>query len=106
MPRKSLVLALIVCFFTPLFPVSGQTAAQEGSAAKPKLPVAGPVEIFPVDQLRPGMIATAYTAFEGNIPEPFTLEIVGPLKNLLGPKQDLILAKAKGRALKPASPAA
>ena len=96
MPSKSLVLVVIFCLITSL------TLAQNAGDFKPeaKLPVAGPVEIFPLDQLRPGMMGTAYTAFEGNIPEPFPIEIVGLLKNAWGPKQDIIMAKVYGRAAK------
>ncbi|SRR5579871_3877706 len=65
-----------------------------------KLPVAGPVEIFPLDQLRPGMKGTAFTAFEGNTPEPFPVEIIGLMKNQWGPGQDIIMAKVGGRAAK------
>src|SRR6266404_7859928 len=72
----------------------------QAPATKAKLPVAGPVEIFPLDQLKPGMQAIAYTAFEGNVPEPFPLEIVGLLRNAWGPKQDIIMVKVGGRAAK------
>ncbi len=89
MPRKSVFLVVAFCFCSFLV---AQTA--------PKLPVAGPVEIFPLDQLRPGMMGTAYTAFEGNIPEPFPVEIVGLMKNAWGPKQDIIMIKVGGRAAK------
>src|SRR5947207_13851499 len=49
-----------------------------------KLPAAGPVEIFPLAKLRPGMMGTGFTAFEGNTPEPFPVEIIGVLKNQWG----------------------
>jgi hypothetical protein len=93
------VVATIVGVFAAI--LCGQAPAP-GTSSDPaiKLPVAGPVEIFPLDQLRPGMIGTAFTAFEGNVVEPFPVEIIGRVKNLWGPGQDIIMAKAGGRAAK------
>src|SRR5438132_1682039 len=62
------------------------------------LPVSGPVEAFPLSQVKPGMKAVGYTVFEGTKPEPFEVEIVGLLKNVWGPKQDIILVKVGDRA--------
>ncbi len=97
MPKA--VVAAIVCLFSAFLCAQ---APPTGTSPDPaiKLPVAGPVEIFPLDQLRPGMMGTAFTAFEGNVPEPFPVEIIGRLKNLWGPGQDIIMAKVGGRAAK------
>jgi hypothetical protein len=38
----------------------------------------------------------AYTVFEGTQPEAMDVEILGVLKNVLGPGQDMILARLKG----------
>src|SRR5690242_4559391 len=61
-------------------------------------PTAGPVEIFPLDQVKPGLKATAYTVFEGDKPEAFPVEILGLFKNQWGPGQDIILCKVGGKA--------
>ncbi len=61
-------------------------------------PVSGPVAIFPLDQVKAGMKATAYTVFSGTQPEPFEVEIIGLLKNQWGPGQDIILCKVGGKA--------
>ncbi|WP_080507522.1 SpoIVB peptidase S55 domain-containing protein [Bryobacter aggregatus] len=63
-------------------------------------PKAGKVDIFPMDQLKPGMKATAWTVFEGTQAEPVDIEIIGLWKNAWGPKQDIILAKMFGKALR------
>lgn len=63
-------------------------------------PKAGKVEIFPLDQVKPGMKATAWTVFEGSDAEPVPIEIIGLWKNAWGPKQDIILAKMFGKALR------
>lgn len=65
-----------------------------------KAPQAGKVEIFPLGQLKPGMKAIAWTVFEGSEPEPVDIEIIGLQKNAWGPKQDIILAKMFGKALR------
>ena len=46
------------------------------------------------------MKATAWTVFEGSKPEAVPVEIVGLWKNAWGPKQDIILAKMGGKALR------
>jgi len=38
----------------------------------------------------------AYTVFEGVVPEPMEVEILGVLKDAIGPGQDMILARLKG----------
>ena len=64
-------------------------------AAAPK---AGPVELYPLANIKPGQMATAWTVFQGTEPESVPIEIVGVLKNGLGPKVDLILGKMLGKA--------
>ncbi len=63
-------------------------------------PKAGKVEVFPLDQVKAGMKATAWTVFEGSEVEPVPIEIIGLWKNAWGPKQDIILAKMFGKALR------
>lgn len=57
---------------------------------------ADPPEILPLDQVKPGMRGTARTVFAGKEIETFDLEVLGVLRNLLGPKQDVILARLVG----------
>jgi hypothetical protein len=40
-------------------------------------PKAGKVELFPEGALKPGMQAVAWTVFQGSMPEPVPVEIVG-----------------------------
>lgn len=70
------------------------------SLALAQAPKAGKVETFPLDQVKPGMKATAWTVFEGSEVEPVPIEIIGTWKNAWGPKQDIILAKMFGKALR------
>src|SRR6202041_3221727 len=52
--------------------------------------------IFPLSQVRRGLHGMAYTVFEGTKPEPMSLEILGVLRNALGPGRDMILARLEG----------
>ena len=51
---------------------------------------------FPLADVRPGQRGIAYTVFQGVLPEPMEVEILGVLKNSLGPNRDLILARLHG----------
>jgi hypothetical protein len=61
-------------------------------------PVAGKVEIMRLGEIKPGMKATAWTVFQGTVPEPIPVEIVGRLRNQNGPNQDIIIGKMLGKA--------
>jgi hypothetical protein len=70
------------------------------AAPAPERPKAGPVTILRSSALRPGMKGFAWTVFAGNEPEPVPVEILGLWKNAWGPKQDIILAKMGGKAVR------
>lgn len=53
-------------------------------------------QFFPLSQVRRGLMATAWTVFEGTKPEPMPLEILGVLRGARGPGQDMILAQLHG----------
>jgi len=79
-------LAVLFCFST-LFANAAET------------PVLGPAkttETIPVSQLHKGMRGVAYTVFEGTRPESMEVEILGVLKNMNGPKGDIILIRLHG----------
>ena len=57
---------------------------------------------MPVDEIRPGMIGTGHTVFAGAARDPFRVEIIGVLKNVVGPKRDIILARLDGGPIKDA----
>ncbi len=62
------------------------------------MPAAAPVvtKFFPLAEVKRGMKGVAYTVFEGVNPEPMQVEILGLLKDALGPGQDMILARLHG----------
>jgi len=55
--------------------------------------------MFPVDELRPGMVGIGRTVFEGDRLDEFKVNILGVLRNVIGPKRDLILARLEGGPL-------
>jgi hypothetical protein len=73
--------------------------AQPSDPAPPR-PKSGKVEIFKESDLKPGMKGYAWTVLAGTEPEPIPVEIVGILKNQWGPKQDIIIGKMLGKAIR------
>jgi hypothetical protein len=57
---------------------------------------------MPVDEIRPGMVGTGHTVFAGSTRETFKAHIIGVLKNVIGPKRDIILARLEGGPIKDA----
>ncbi len=56
-------------------------------------------DFFPVDEVRPGMVGVGRTVYAGDALEEFRANIVGVLRNVLGPNRNLILAKLEGGPL-------
>jgi hypothetical protein len=54
---------------------------------------------FPVDELKPGMIGVGKTVFEGDRLDEFKVHILGVLRNVIGPRRNLILARLEGGPL-------
>lgn len=61
------------------------------------LPAAPPY--YPIEQVKPGMVATGHTVWQGDKIEEFEVHIIGVLRNVIGPRRDLILAKLVGGPL-------
>jgi len=70
------------------------TMASASSAPSSTAPLNAP--IMSVDQVRPGMKGVAYTVFQGTQPEPMEVEILGVLRDVNGPKSDIILVRLRG----------
>src|SRR4030095_12681764 len=54
------------------------------------------VQTIPVDQIRVGMRGVAYTVFQGGKPESMDVEVLGVMRNVNGPKGDVILVRLVG----------
>ena len=76
-----------------VFVTAGSLLAQVTPGTPPSSATAG---VFPLSQVHRGLHGVAYTVFEGTQPEAMDVEILGVLKNVLGPDQDMILARLHG----------
>jgi hypothetical protein len=72
------------------FLVSSVSVAQNASSTSG-------FKTIPVDQIHPGMQGVAYTVFQGTQPEPMEFEVLGILRNLNGPKANIILIRLHGQ---------
>jgi hypothetical protein len=54
---------------------------------------------FPVDELKAGMVGIGRTVFEGDRLDEFKVHILGVLRNVIGPRRNLILARLEGGPL-------
>src|SRR3984893_8680411 len=52
--------------------------------------------VFPLGEVKPGMMGVVYTIFSSDEIERVDLEVIGILHNALGPKQDIILVELLG----------
>ncbi len=84
--------ALVLCLAAPAL---AQPPAAQPPAAIPSPPPSS-VGIFPLAQVHRGLHGTAWTVFEGTIPEPMDVEILGVLRGARGPGKDMILARLHG----------
>lgn len=90
-PRMRLVAtALILCVIAaPLYLWGSARKSEDG-------PPPSTGGFFPLSQVHRGLMATAWTVFEGTKPEPMQVEILGILRGARGPGQDLIVARLHG----------
>jgi SpoIVB peptidase S55 len=65
-------------------------------AAEPGAHAPKTTQTIPVSQIHTGMRGVAYTVFEGTQPEAMDVEVLGVLKNMNGPKGDVILVRLHG----------
>src|SRR5918993_3790494 len=54
---------------------------------------------FPVDELKAGMVGVGKTVFEGERLDDFKVHILGVLRNVIGTRRNLILARLEGGPL-------
>ena len=85
MRKAVLALAAVCCF-----PLLGFAA--DNTTKKPVTST----ETIPVSQIHTGMRGYALTVFQGTKPESMDVEVLGVLKNMNGPKGDIILVRLHG----------
>jgi len=87
MNRFTPILSALLIAIMATFAIAQQPAA----TVKPNGP-----ELFPLEDLRPGMKGTARTVFSGTQTEEFGVEILGVLPGFPGPRQSAIIARLSG----------
>jgi hypothetical protein len=102
-PVRTIVFAALVCcmkkaavLLNVLFVFLSLGHAQTLAASLPAQPDTAQTKIMKVDDVRPGMKGVGYTVFQGTKPEPMGVEVLGVLRNLNGPKSDVVLVKLVG----------
>jgi len=74
----------------------GAAVGQNALKAQDAVALSGPPPstggFFPLSQVHRGLMATAWTVFTGDKPEPMQVEILGVLRGARGPGHDMILA--------------
>ena len=102
-PVRTIVFAALVCcmkkaavLLNVLFVFLSLGHAQTRAASLPAQPDPAQTKIMKVDDVRPGMKGVGYTVFQGTKPEPMGVEVLGVLRNLNGPKSDVVLVKLVG----------
>src|SRR6266567_1386580 len=85
--RRAALVAVVVYGFLASFLIFNQTSLAQISKT---------VDTIPVSQIHAGMRGLAYTVFQGTKPEPMDVEVLGVLKNMNGPKGDIILVRLHG----------
>ena len=63
------------------------------------VPLPASTPLMSIDEIRPGMVGVGRTVFQGSELKDFKVHILGVLRNVQGPKRDLILAKLEGEGL-------
>ena len=61
--------------------------------------LSGATSLMGVDEIRPGMVGTGRTVFDGTHVEEFKAHILGVLENVIGTHRNLILARLEGGPL-------
>jgi len=94
-PQVFVGVVAMICLVLAGVGTTAQAAPTTATAALPGPPPSS-VGFFPLSQVKRGMKGTAWTVFEGTVPEPMDVEILGVLRGSRGPGRDLILARLHG----------
>src|SRR3954451_21743837 len=63
------------------------------------VPLPASPALMPIEDVKPGMVGTGRTVFEGTELTDFKVHILGVLRNVQAPKRNLILARLEGGPL-------
>jgi SpoIVB peptidase S55 len=89
-------LSVLLCLSSSLT-VTAQKIAKQDTPTPAVIPAAIVTPaIMPLNQIHEGMKGTALTVFQGVKPEPMDVEVLGVMRNVNGPKGDIILVRLHG----------
>ncbi len=89
---KFLGLSIILATFTA-------PAASADVPFKGGYPVTSRARIYELRDVKRGDRGVGYTVFSGSKVEPFQFEVLGVMESLIGPSQDIILARLSGKRI-------
>jgi len=101
MGKVARALAVLLCLFSCAWAIAQKVTVQDrpAPAIVPQaviVPVVTVPAIMPLDQIHEGMRGTALTVFQGVKPESMDVEVLGVMRNVNGPKGDIILVRLHG----------
>ena len=101
MGKVARALAVFLCLLSGVWVIAQKVTVRDRptSAVGPQaviLPAVIVPAIMPLDQIHEGMKGTALTVFQGVKPESMDVEVLGVMRNVNGPKGDIILVRLHG----------
>jgi hypothetical protein len=96
MGKVARALAVVLCFSFSLTLPAQEIAKPETAAPAVLNTAIVTAAIMPLDQIHEGMKGTALTVFQGVKPEAMDVEVLGVMRNVNGPKGDIILVRLHG----------
>ncbi len=91
MRKAARSLATLLCLSSSVW-----VSAQEATVQDRPAPAIIPSAIMPLAQIHEGMKGTALTVFQGVKPESMDVEVLGVMRNVNGPKGNIILVRLHG----------
>src|ERR1700689_3028736 len=88
--------AALLCFPSAVWVHAQKVIAHELVGQDRPSPAIVSPAIMPLNQIHEGMRGTALTVFQGVKPESMEVEVLGVLRNVNGPKGDIILVRLHG----------
>ena len=96
MGKVARTLAVLLCLLSGVWVIAQRVTVQDRPASAIVPPAVMVPAIMPLDQIHEGMKGTALTVFQGVKPESMDVEVLGVMRNVNGPKGDIILVRLHG----------
>ena len=96
MGKVARTLAVLLCLLSGVWVIAQNVTVRDRPASAIVPPAVILPAIMPLDQIHEGMKGTALTVFQGVTPESMDVEVLGVMRNVNGPKGDIILVRLHG----------